>query len=498
MSRLKRSVLHLARFTLEAGSALSIGTGTNDGVYDHPILRDANGLPMIPGTSLAGVLRHLWIANHDGNEGSANALFGFQRYARGEASRLEVAACPMQDSQGQPVEGLVFDPQRFNDPLLAAARATRSDPLFRDRVRLSHRGVAADTGKFDRGLVLAGTRFSGELRLWSESTVDPDWDALLALLVDPRLRLGGATRAGLGAMRLVEGSLHCGTFDLRQTEAARDFRALSPSVGDRQGLKPTAPSTGTQPAGLIALKLRLTPRDFWRIGQGDGPFAKNYDKTPDLLPKAEALITWDDAGKGQIATRVKYALVPGSSVKGALAHRTAFHFNALNGIFVESIEEKLLKTWDKSEHCEGVRTLFGFAKNKKEGADSVSNKGTGRAGQVLIEDLHLKIDQPEQQTTSLMHNSIDRFTGGVRNRMLFSEELLHGKAMNLTITLLPGVAEADGTTRRALARALVDLCAGRLALGGGSTKGHGSFSGEPLDEATRDWLTEQGEHWPCN
>lgn len=497
MNRLECSVLHLARFTLEANSALSIGTGANDGVYDHPILRDANGLPMIPGTSLAGVLRHLWIANHGGNERSADALFGFQRYARGEASRLEVAACPMQDSRGQPVEGLVFDSERLSDPLLAAARATQVDPVFRDRVCLTHRGVADEGKKFDRGLVLAGTRFSGELRLWSKSIADPDWDALVALLLDPRLRLGGATRAGLGAMRLVDSSLHSGTFDLRQPEATRCFRALSPSLGNHQGLKPTTPSVDKQPASLMTLKLRLTPRDFWRIGQGDGPLGRKYDKTPDLLPKAEALVAWDAAGKGKLEPQVKYALVPGSSVKGALAHRTAFHFNAMSGIFVETLEEKQLKTWDKSEHCDGVRTLFGFAKNK-EATDSGSSNGTGRAGQVLIEDLHLKIDNPEQQTTSLMHNSIDRFTGGVRNRMLFSEELLHSQSMDLTITLLPGVTEADGTTRQAFARALVDLCAGRLALGGGSTKGHGSFSGKPLDEATRNWLTEQGELWPCN
>ena len=57
MNRLDCSVVHIARFSLQARSALSIGTGGTDGVFDHPIVRDANGLPLIPGTSLAGVLR---------------------------------------------------------------------------------------------------------------------------------------------------------------------------------------------------------------------------------------------------------------------------------------------------------------------------------------------------------------------------------------------------------------------------------------------------------
>ena len=495
MHRLQNSVLHLARFTLEAQSALSIGSGANDGVYDHPIVRDANGLPMIPGTSLAGVLRHLWIANHGGKEAAANALFGYQRYDKGDASRLEVAACPMQNSHGQAVEGLVVKQHGLDDPLLKAAQATRDDPLFRDRVRISHRGVAADTGKFDRGLVLAGTRFCGELRLWSDKTADPDWEALLALLVDPRLRLGGATRAGLGAMRLVPESLHCGTFNLRQPEDVRRLQTLAPSLGAHQGLTPT--TVKHQPiTALTTLRLRLTPRDFWRIGQGDGA-VNHYDKTPNLLPKTEAKVTWEQHNKGKINHQIKYALVPGSAVKGALAHRTAFHFNALSGIFVEDIEESKRATWDKSEDSEAVRALFGFAKNK-ETAPQRSRAQTGQAGQVFIDDLHLKLDRPKQQATSLMHNSIDRFTGGVRNRMLFSEEVLYNTPMELTITLLPGVATTDDTTRQALARALVDLCAGRLALGGGATKGHGSFSGEPLDADTRTWLIEQGEQWPCN
>lgn len=495
MKRLQRSVLHLARFTLEAKSALSIGTGANDGVYDHPIVRDANGLPMIPGTSLAGVLRHLWIANHGGQERKADELFGFQRYASGEASRLEVAACPMQDSQGRPVEGLVFDQQRLDDRLLAAARATRADPLFRDRVRISHRGVADHTGKFDRGLVLAGTRFSGELRLWSASMHDSDWEALLALLADPRLRLGGATRAGLGAMQLIAGSLHRGAFNLRLPEHVQAFRALSPALGDMGGLNPHAPNAAERPAALKTLSLRLTPCDFWRIGQGDAPVGK-HEKVPDLLPKTETLVIWDDQGRGAIEREISYALVPGSSVKGALAHRTAFHFNALSGIFVEDMAPEDIVKWDKSEHCAGVRALFGYAKDREQAAGR-AREATGQAGHVLIEDLHLKIDKPKQHTQNLMHNSIDRFTGGVRNRMLFSEELLYNTPMDLTITLLPGVAAAEASARKALARALVDLCSGRLALGGGATKGHGRFNGEP-DAATRDWLNEQGEQWPCN
>jgi len=498
MSRLKRSVLHLARFTLEAGSALSIGTGGSDGVYDHPIVRDANGLPMIPGTSLAGVLRHLWIQNQ--GETAADRLFGHQDGDRGAASRLEVATCVLQDSHGRPVEGLLLGPDRQcleNDRLLRAALATREDPAFRDRVRLTHRGVAKHNGKFDRSVLLAGYRFSGELRLWSEQSDDPDWPELLALLNDPRLRLGGATRAGLGA--LVLRRLQVASFDLAGSpEAIARFRSLPQSLDATTGLKAMDPPVSKSQAPIRRLRLRLEANDFWRIGQGIAPLGQ-YDKTPDLLPKTEPVVRWDPQGQGRIEPRL--ALVPASSVKGALAHRTAFHWNVLKKEFVDGEDGKdgkkpktikEIQDWEASEHCDAVRELFGYAKDRETAAGRARN-ATGRAGRLLIDDLYLPLPGP-QHIGHLMHNSIDRFTGGVRNRMLFSEELLYKQPIELTITLLPGVEGTAPDARRALARALDDLCSGRLALGAGTTKGHGTFSGQPLDEETRTWLQEQKEN----
>lgn len=95
---------------------------------------------------------------------------------------------------------------------------------------------------------------------------------------------------------------------------------------------------------------------------------------------------------------------------------------------------------------------------------------------------------------AMIHNSIDRYTGGVRNRMLFVEELIWQRPIELRITLLTGVERSEPTARQALARAIRDLCEGRLALGAGTTKGHGSFTGTPDDNA-KAWLSAQGEAW---
>ncbi len=499
-NRLARSVLYLARFMLETKTALSIGSGGADNVFDHPIVRDANGLPQIPGSSLAGVLRHLWITDHpdtanqtadDQQEKAADGLFGFHHRDKGNASRIEVAACALQDQDGKPVEGLLLgkERQRLHDPLLAAALISRADPNFRDRVRLTHRGVAAHLGKFDRGLLPAGYRFSGELRLWSKKD-DLDWEAVLALLADPRLRLGGGTRAGLGAMTLKK--LHRATFDLTDASDIKQFQQLSPALGAVDGLEELKNLTPALAAGVQKLCIKLNPKDFWRIGQGDAPIGQYEKNEPTLLPKQERRVVWQENGasvRGKFSAQ--QVLVPGSSIKGALAHRTAFHWNVLNQKFVDDLNADQIQKWDKSEHCAGVMELFGFAKNNAELVKEGDQDNTGQAGRVIIDDVYVNISAEDvnKYVKEMVHNSIDRFTGGVRNRMLFTEELIFYRSISLTITLLPGVTEA--TAYQAFARALSDLCSGSLAIGGGVTKGHGAFSGEP-DQATREWMTAQG------
>ena len=48
----------LARLIIEAKSPINIGSGNKGVKSNSNVLRDLNGLPYIPGTTLAGLLRH--------------------------------------------------------------------------------------------------------------------------------------------------------------------------------------------------------------------------------------------------------------------------------------------------------------------------------------------------------------------------------------------------------------------------------------------------------
>ena len=474
MTEQRPPIRYLARVILSTETPLSVTKGHAEGVFDTALATDANGLPALPATSVAGVLRHLYERLY-GSE-ARNQVFGWQERDSGSPSRLAISWGALLDSEGRPVEGLLLGPQREcldHDPVLQAARHAVEHGVTRDRVRLTHKGTAADTGKFDRSVLPSGHRFAIELALQAHEPCDPTWEAVLALLAHPGFRLGGATRSGLGAMRVQ--SIHAGRFDLREPEEARRWCALGASLGDRDGLSARQLPQGAAAADWLQGALTLTAEGYWRIGQGDDSAlpASKRDASPtpaDLLPRTESCIVWDDTRGGHCGLRT--LLFPASSLKGALAHRMAFHVNRLAGRWAEDGVDPAVPPAE-------VEALFGTVK-------SAAGEGepAGRAGCLYIDDAFVAIE-PER-IARLIHNSIDRFTGGVRDRLLFDEEAVYGGTIKLEIgldaTRLEKNAEEMGADAdhlwRGFAAAMADLAEGRLALGSRTTTGHGRFHGE--------------------
>ena len=62
---------YIARIILEAETPLFVGSGDSSLLKDALVHKDFNGLPMIPGTALAGVLRHSIEDNSNDEQGAA-------------------------------------------------------------------------------------------------------------------------------------------------------------------------------------------------------------------------------------------------------------------------------------------------------------------------------------------------------------------------------------------------------------------------------------------
>ena len=467
----------LARLVLEVITPLSISTGSPDGVFDSALVRDANDLPAIPASSLAGVLRHLCTQQYGAD--MAKRLFGFQERDHGAVSRLHLGWGLLLDSRGRAAAGLLLgeaEKRLREDALFRDALDQIEAPMHRNRVRLTHRGAAADTGKFDRSVLTAGHRFAVELRLDTEAQDSGEqWNKVLALFSHPGLRLGGGTRAGLGHLRCI--SIHVGHFDLRVPKQARALADLGTDPSDLRNLAehflPPVDSSG-----WVQADLSLDARNLWRMGQGDVPMGKldTDEKVPDLLPVSERCVSWSQ-GTGAVSVQ-RYLLMPASSLKGVLLHRMAFHARRFKRDWAHP--ERL---GDKDGHPllpDEVQALAGNVKDRQGGKDETSSQGW--AGCLYIDDIYLLAPK----TVRLMHNSIDRFTGGVREHMLFEEQTILGGKIQVPISLdlqrLQCAAQVHGTNlddiQKAFLAALRDLCEGRLALGARSTSGHGFFQGD--------------------
>ncbi|MEL5850064.1 MAG: RAMP superfamily CRISPR-associated protein, partial [Candidatus Igneacidithiobacillus chanchocoensis] len=215
----------------------------------------------------------------------------------------------------------------------------------------------------------------------------------------------------------------------------------------------------------------------WRIGSGSHPLT-HYDKDPDLTAVTENVV---DRAASPPRLRKK-VLVPASSIKGALVHRLLFHFSRRKGIWAEDrlpknlkslsgeqVDQAMLWSWQDDPDFAPIIQLLGSAKH--------SGNANGLAGALYIDDIYL--DMPNAKQLAVQpHNAMDSFTGGARNRMLFSEELLTNQKLSIVMSMEQRCYEAlDKDLQEALHDTLEDLAHGRLALGAAAGRGHGFFHG---------------------
>ena len=455
---------YVLRAVIEFTTPFLIGAGWGDGMADVTFVADAHGWPALPGSSLAGVLRALYQERHGVH--AAEALFGFQRRQEGAGSRLAVSWGCLHNANNMPVEGRSCP----SDAVLANAQS----PTVRDHVRLTCRGAAdaENAGKFDEHAVAAGHRFTFELELSGTEEDAVAWGHLMKVLCMPGLRLGGKTRRGFGAFKFV--SLASRTFDLRKDfeDYAKHPVALGTSSAVLKKISLPEETSGAQ------VELSVRPRGFWMFGGGEDSGTK---EEADMAPVRDRRVIWTNKnGAVEGSVQEDVLVIPASGVKGALAHRVAFHYNALAGRFADEKSREELQALCGEENP-AVRELFGYCKGRRkvsvggEGEGEEALREAGQRGRVVLDDLYLE-REPESQVVH--HVGIDRFTGGARDQVLFSERpLWQGDPLTWKISVTGKLAEMDPKIVKAFHLALRDLVEGRLQVGAGSGRGLGYFEG---------------------
>lgn len=461
----------VARISIEFTSTFAVGTGRGDSLHDAVCVTDANGLPALPGTSIAGVLRSVMSSE---DESYARDLFGYQPTKRGEqasgsASRLEVSWAVVHDAKNRPVAPL----RAATDTDDAVLRHLRLG-VVRDHVRISERGVADGNGKFDVRSVPAGARFTFELKLnaASKQEAQRELEVIVNRIASGAIRFGARTRRGAGSFEMIEALL--GAFDLGVSADRNAWRTTKGSLRERpaslRDFKPKPNGSGS----TRLLELPLEPADLWIFGTGkpvedrDGHFtmAKDKRKPHDKLQVWEQRIVWSN-GVGSVSTpKDAPALIAGTSIKGAIRHRTLFHAVRLAKKRPETAADPL------SAANAAVDALFGFV--------SAGGDGGAAVGQLSVTDIYVK----DVKEIPMQHVALDRFTQAPMDGFLYSEAPVRSARVTLKFQLSADAAKLPnaGIALPSLELALTDLAAGRLALGSGANRGHGFFRGAP--EAT--------------
>lgn len=153
-------------------SPLAVGSGENNHT-DSDVLLDSRGIPIIPATAFAGVIRHYLGVECD----DKNSFFGFIDNQESSESKV-----------------------KFYD----AVPVTDTFTTVRDSVKLDENKIAEDSAKFDGEVVETNAEFITmiEIHNASDSETDDILDAISSLNAG-KLRIGSKTSRGFGQIEVV-------------------------------------------------------------------------------------------------------------------------------------------------------------------------------------------------------------------------------------------------------------------------------------------------------
>jgi len=506
-------IIRYARISIELTSPMHIGSGSEDSDSDAGIVFDANGLASIPGSSIKGVLRHAYEHYYQQTQDDVpptSDLFGGPPTdealsSKNQGGSITVSWARVHDSNNIPIDQPLNQSQIKEDPVLNLA----SQPELRDHVRLDHRGTAVQRGKFDELIAAPGLRFTFTLEfrggLDSEGGVRSDeqtaWNNLLMFFSDPLFRFGGKSRRGFGAFTVIAQDHRTFRLDGSSDAVEEGYETYTrspevewelfshlptrlhdplPKINEGPEEEPIDyfwhKETWLDTCGALDLPHRLnqyiegslTPDDhtFWMIA------GQNQESPSDSAPLISQSIVWTDDTDGSSKALIsKSYIIPGSSLKGTLRHRAAFHYR------------RLTEDWATPENPQpsitqptAIDSLFGYVKERNSDQSGViAPEEVAHAGCVYIDDI---LSIPGVQQAELQnHVAIDRVLGGAMDHFLYDDHPLEGGRITFGIHI-KDAEDQEPQAIQALHLAIDDLCHCRLSLGAHAGRGYGFFKGE--------------------
>lgn len=439
---------------LRAAAALHVGRGEGV-VVDLALARDGAGRLVVPGTSLAGVLRAL--ARRHWDDADVSRLFGYQQGEAGHAAWIRVADA------------------------VVSGHVELRDGVSIDR----ERGAAAHDFLFTREVVAAGATLTLKLEIEVDRTrvalVSRVLPQLAAILRARGLTVGAASSRGLG--RLVAREVVLRRLELSRIDHVRAWWCVR------------ADRVASWPGGCTVSLAEPPPCPGWRIEVR-------------WRPRGPLMVKAGGAGEHiqqvPLTTRTPEgyrAVIPGASIKGALRARAERIWRTLAGASgggvagvhaqpaaeMEAVSDLFGRPRERGQVCRAALSVLDCHHDKAFSKDPRTWRADEDQGSRPPGDRRF----PGMRAQTRI--AVDRFTGGAMDSALFTqvtppwedrEPVWQPLVFELELDRLPGV-ERQHRAMALLWLVLRDLIAGDIPLGFGTNQGLGAVRVERIDGTLR-------------
>jgi CRISPR/Cas system CSM-associated protein Csm3 (group 7 of RAMP superfamily) len=426
----------LLKAKLELISPLIIGGGRSlYGDSDVIVLKDENGQPFIPSSSITGALKHAF--DEYEYTGDASDYEENKRWFWGGEYHLKVdGECVKRSCQSAFVIADMMVPE-----------GSRAAVTIRDGIKINRKtGIVETHKKFDFEIVEPGIAFDFKMEVLIRKAFDMElfrsfFNWITAILSGGEFAIGARTGQGFGCCKLED--LTAYEFDYRKPE-----HIIAWLSGDYSNVL------------LVYDPLQL-PRAFH-------PRHKQFHIKAEFNIK-NALIVGSYSGNPQAPDKVHIksrnhnqskdiAILPGTSLRGAIRSRAERIINTLGG---NGLDE--------------LKGLFGWV-DDKPGSPEHEEAIRGR---IKIEEKQIAWESYYEEIQYRV--KIDRFTGGAMNNALFDSMPLWSKdskdSNETMVTLELSINEYKDWEAGLMLLILKDMWNGDLAVGGEKNVGRGVLRG---------------------
>lgn len=396
-----------------ATSPLRIGGGGNEN-SDIDLILDGMGIPFIPGSSLAGVIRNmmLTISKNDSSDNKycitsndVDELFGY-----------------VESSSGND------DPQAYSSKILINDGVIESNKKEKD-IRISVRdGVGLD----EWGMAIPGAKYDFEVSeinapLYAiiECNYDNDiqehkFERVLSIIGNEGIALGARTSRGYGKMKC---EIKKRSFSI--PDDLDDWLNFNPYNYSYEGIKEFTPSKNDTYTTTIKINLKMMGDFIIRVRE------------------ANAVVREDGTNPDEVTIKnmMGRPIIPGTAWAGCFRHHMESINRELNGFVNAEIIDKCFGMGETPK--DNVRSLITFSESIIDGGTPIVT----------------------------MRNSVDRFTAAPTGSALFVNESWCGGDTTLTFSFNSNML--DASIKQLLVTAIYDLDNGMLSIGGNSSVGKG-------------------------